>query len=169
VSTISTRIVSLSKIILPVKQIVYGLGIIIVVLLVFLMTTDAPSDEYLNKTGSIIFDNETILVEIVDTPELRNQGLSGREFLEKSAGMLFVFFESDRYGFWMKDMRFPIDIIWFDDEFVVVDVKENLSPESYPEIFKPKEQARFVLEVNAGVVSQQNIKLNDRANYTSSY
>jgi len=152
-----------------VKQIVCGLGIIIVVLLVFLVTTDAPSDEHLNKTGNIIFGNKTILVEIADTPELQNQGLSGREALAESSGMLFVFSESDRYGFWMKDMQFPIDIIWLDDVFVVVDLRENLPPESYPQIFKPKEQARFVLEVNAGVVRRQHIKLDDQVTYISSY
>jgi len=148
-----------------IKQIVYGLGVVIVVLLFLLITINPqPSDDDLTR-GKIIFNNIEFVVEIVDTPELRAQGLSFREALSPNAGMLFVFSESDKYGFWMKDMLFPIDIIWFDDEFVVVDVKENLAPESYPEVFKPRVPARFALEINISGISDNDIVIGKKAIY----
>ncbi len=90
------------------------------------------------------------LVEIADTEEKRTQGLSGREFLKGNEGMIFVFPESDYYGFWMKDMRFPIDIIWLDENFSVIGITEHVSPETFPNVFYPPEPVRFVLEVSAG-------------------
>ena len=148
-----------------IKQIVYGLGVVIVLLLLLLVTTNPQSDDNYLARGKIIFDDVEFVVEIVDTPRLRTRGLSLREVLLPSYGMLFVFSGSDKHGFWMKDMLFPIDIIWFDNEFVVVDVKENLSPDSYPPVFKPRVPARFALEINSGGISDNNIVIGKKATY----
>jgi uncharacterized membrane protein (UPF0127 family) len=78
-------------------------------------------------------------------------GLSGRSSLSESSAMLFVFdIESDRYCFWMKDMKFDIDILWLDSKKRIVDAKYAASPSSYPEEFCPKSAARYVLELPAG-------------------
>jgi uncharacterized membrane protein (UPF0127 family) len=69
---------------------------------------------------------------------------------EDDPGLLFVFDEPGLHGIWMKDMRFPIDILWLDDAFQVVDVRKNVAPDSYPTVFKPTKPARYVLEVTAG-------------------
>lgn len=87
------------------------------------------------------------------------RGLSGLTELSDGEGMLFVFDKSDKYGFWMKDMFFSIDILWIDEEGKVVHIKENATPESYPEVFKPDIPARFVLEVKAGFVKEEEIGL----------
>ena len=87
----------------------------------------------------------------------RALGLSGRESLE--GGMWFVFPEADYYSFWMKDMKFPIDIIWVSDDFEIVDIKENVSPDSFPETFRPKAKALFVLEVPAGFSKTHQIHI----------
>ena len=148
-----------------IKQIVYGLGVVIVALLFLLITINPQHvDDDLTR-GKIIFDDIEFIVEIVDTPGLRARGLSLREALSPNAGMLFVFSGSDKHGFWMKDMLFSIDIIWFDNEFVVVDVKENLSPESYPQVFKPRVPARFALEINIGGISDNEIVIGKKATY----
>ena len=55
-------------------------------------------------------------MDLADTPEKRFQGLSGREILEEGTGMLFVFQEERQHTFWMKDMRFPLDMIWITAE-----------------------------------------------------
>ena len=148
-----------------IKQIVYGLGVVIVVLLFLLITINTQSADDDLTRGKIVFNDIEFVVEIVDTLELRAQGLSFREVLSPNAGMLFVFSGSDKHGFWMKDMLFPIDIIWFDNEFVVVDVKENLSPESYPQVFKPRVPARFALEINIGGISDNEIVIGKKATY----
>jgi len=104
--------------------------------------------------GDVIFD-----VEIVDTPETRQQGLSDREGLAPKTGMLFVFQEPDFHGIWMKDMQFPIDIIWLDGELIVVDTAPNISPDSFPTIFYPSAPASYVLEVGAGVVERYGMRI----------
>ena len=68
--------------------------------------------------------------------------------------MLFVFEEDDKHGIWMKDMLFPLDVIWMDKEGNVVDYVENLQPclnLANCKTYFPKKEARYVLEINAGV------------------
>lgn len=104
-----------------------------------------------------------IEVEIADTPELRSGGLSARESLPSDQGMLFVFESSDFHSFYMRDMNFPIDIIWMDDDFQVIDISKNLPPESYPELFRPQVPSRYVLEVVAGFADSHQIEIGDQA------
>lgn len=85
--------------------------------------------------------------EIARTPEARSRGLSGREGLGENDGLLFIFEEPGYPGFWMKDMKFAIDIIWLDENLTVVDVTKNAAPDSYPQIFHPKSPAQYVLEI----------------------
>lgn len=95
-------------------------------------------------------DLPEFVFEIKDTPQGRQQGLSGRETVPANYGMLFVFDRKDKYGFWMKDMRVPIDIIWLSDTGAVIGVEENVSPDTYPSVFYPPQPVRFVLETKAG-------------------
>ena len=65
-----------------------------------------------NLSGSfVIINNHQIEVEIADTPERQRQGLSKRESLPENSCLLFIFLEKQYQVFWMKEMRFPIDII----------------------------------------------------------
>ncbi len=91
-----------------------------------------------------------ISVKIADTPALQGKGLSGTESLAAGEGMLFVFDTPDQYAFWMKDMNYPIDIIWISGDKRIVDIKTNADPASYPAAFKPTLPALYVLEVEAG-------------------
>ena len=103
----------------------------------------------------------TITVEKADTEAARERGLSGRASLAPDTGMLFVFEYSQIRGFWMKDMRFPIDIVWADETGKVVTIAENLSPDSYPQTFYPTSSALYVLEVPAGFVKAHGIAVGD--------
>lgn len=87
-----------------------------------------------------------IRVEIVDTPEKRVQGLSGRTSLEGVDGMLFIFDEPGYHEIWMKDMKFPIDIIWIDENLTVVSIDQNVSPDSYPQKYRPERPALYAIE-----------------------
>ena len=102
-----------------------------------------------------------IQLEIVDIPEKRAQGLSGREELASKQGMLFVFDTPEKAGIWMKDMNFSIDIIWFDEQKKVVYIKEHATPESFPEVFIPSILASFVLEVPTGFIKERGIEVGD--------
>ncbi|AKM80402.1 TPA: DUF192 domain-containing protein [Candidatus Saccharibacteria bacterium] len=108
----------------------------------------------------------TYQVQILSTPENRDKGLSGTEKLDKTEGRLFVFPESDKWSIWMKDMKFPIDIVWLDSEKRVVHLVKDAQPDSYPETrFTPKKVARFVLEFPAGSIERSNIQLSSKATF----
>ncbi|MCX6716418.1 MAG: DUF192 domain-containing protein [Candidatus Taylorbacteria bacterium] len=98
------------------------------------------------------------------TNEEEIQGLSGRDSLALNSGMLFYFDHDDFWKFWMKDMKFSIDIIWLDKDFRIIDIKNNATPLSYPELFTSKNVARYVLEVPAGFA--QNYLLKDGVAFT---
>lgn len=111
---------------------------------------------------NIVVGETSILVDVVDTAEERKRGLSGRRELPENNGMFFIFQESSTHGFWMKDMNFAIDIIWFNEYGEAVYFVENIKPETYPTIFASPEESRYVLEVPAGFVEREGIKLGDK-------
>jgi uncharacterized protein len=107
----------------------------------------------------VTIGDATINVDIADTPALRERGLSGRDSLEDGTGMLFVFENPGVYGFWMKDMNFPIDIVWINSDNEVVGVEENVSPSTYPQSLFPAEAIKYALELPAGYSARHGIKL----------
>lgn len=111
--------------------------------------------------SEVFIAGQSIRVDLVATEADRTRGLSGRTGLDRDQGMLFVFDVPAIYGFWMKDMLFPIDIIWISENGLVVDIKESAEPSSYPEIFSPKAPAKYVLEVNAGFSREFGLKIGD--------
>lgn len=145
------------------KKTLYSIILIIVVTLGILYVYNRESShsifsEYMRyEKETISFYNLEIPVYIADTPRVRTRGLSNKTYLKENKGMLFVFEKPDIYSFWMKDMNFPIDIIWIDADEKVVFIKENIGPETYPELFTPNQPALYVLEVNAGFARQNGI------------
>jgi len=109
----------------------------------------------------IYFGNSIIAVDLAKTSSELRKGFGGRENLLSDRGMLFIFGESDRHGIWMKNMKFAIDIIWLNDEFGVVDLRKNITPETFPEVFRPERDAKYVLEVASGVSDVLNVSVGD--------
>ncbi|HEX8946642.1 MAG TPA: DUF192 domain-containing protein, partial [Candidatus Paceibacterota bacterium] len=91
--------------------------------------------------------------EIATTTAAQERGLGGRASIPSDYGMLFVFTTPDRYGFWMKDMLVPIDIIWLSDTGMVLGVEDSVATSTYPHVFYAPEPVRYVLETRAGVAS----------------
>ena len=58
-------------------------------------------------------------IDIADDIEEMKQGLSGREALAENQGMLFIYKKKTPVSFWMKDMKFNIDLLWIDGDKVV--------------------------------------------------
>lgn len=90
-----------------------------------------------------------INVYIADTEKQRVDGLSGFKILPPNTGMLFVFPQVGKYSFWMKDMNFPLDIVWFDESMQIVDQVANAQPQDYPKTYIPQAAAKYVLEIPA--------------------
>jgi uncharacterized membrane protein (UPF0127 family) len=118
-----------------------------------------------NAKDIIMLGDQKIRIETVSTEAARMQGLSGRQRMAANEGMLFVFDNSDIHCFWMKDMYFNIDMIWFDENERVVTIKHNASPDSYPESFCPDKPAKYVLEVTAGVSKKAHLTPGTQINF----
>lgn len=103
--------------------------------------------------SSVAINNSRITVAVADSEEERTKGLSGSPQLKDGTGMLFIFDEPSYHGIWMKDMKYPIDIIWLDEDRKIIHIQEFATPDSYPErTFTPQVPAKYVLEVPVGSV-----------------
>ena len=122
----------------------------------------------INKIQYVKIAGKIIKVDLAVTAEEQKNGLSGRKELKENEGMLFVFNYINKHSFWMKDMNFPIDIIWIGDDLRVVFIKENALPESYPEAFIPDQDARYVLEVFPSFSEKNNLKVGQKVEFLSS-
>lgn len=119
-----------------------------------------------DKQYSMHIGDQDISLIVVNTNETRTMGLSGMESLPEDQAMLFVFNEPDKYGIWMKDMKFPIDIIWLDDQKKVVYIESDISPDTYPKVFTPEQESLYILETNTGFIEKNNIEVGKVLNFT---
>lgn len=124
-----------------------------------------PASGNFNGPAEAEISGSVFSVEVVDSGKERARGLSGRESLSEGSGMLFIFEDSAIHGFWMKGMKFPIDIIWISDG-KVVGWAENANPEPGVSDFDliryvPPRAIDMVLEVPAGTVAAKKIRIGD--------
>jgi len=112
------------------------------------------------KQSQVCFDNYCFDVEIAQTAIQRVKGLMFRKRLEKNQSMLFVFGEEKKYSFWMKNVLFPLDIIWLDANKKVVFVSYDNQPCNHSKCIaiKPNKNAKYVLEINGGLAEKIGIK-----------
>jgi uncharacterized membrane protein (UPF0127 family) len=89
-------------------------------------------------------------LEVAQTEQQQEKGLGDRNSMSTNHGMLFTYAKSGKYCYWMKGMRFPLDIIWLDAQKRVVKIEQNLSPKTYPEAYCPDTNAQYVIELNTG-------------------
>jgi len=102
-----------------------------------------------------------VQASIADTTETRTKGLSGTPYLPEGVVKLFVFDVSDRWGFWMKDMNYAIDIMWVDAAGEIIHIEENVAPSSFPKSYTPATPALYVIEASAGFVQQYEIAVGE--------
>lgn len=126
---------------------------------IFLASFGLFQEKRTPQSFSARLGGEALTLEVVDTELLRERGLSGRSVLAENQGMFFIFPKEDLHGFWMKDMRFPIDILWLDYAYRIVDVEEQVTPDSYPRVFRPQVKAHYAVELPAGFFSQYHLML----------
>ena len=128
----------------------------------FLGATNSPIEPVKDR-AIVTIAGAKLDVKVADTSETQTRGLSGRDFLADNEGMLFIFPESSYRQFWMKDMLIPIDIIWLDQNYRVIDILPSVSPETYPQTFAPPLPAKYVLETAGGWGQKHKIKAGDTA------
>ena len=141
---------------------------IIVIAIVFILKINkvvSPSENL--PTAEI--NGYVFNIDIADDLEEMKQGLSGREALAENQGMLFIYKKKIPVSFWMKDMKFNIDLLWIDGD-KVVGFAENMQapiPETsdydLPQ-YSSGQAIDKVLEIKEGKIDELNIKVGDIIN-----
>lgn len=127
---------------------------------------DSDRSEYGFQLGEVLLssDDDSVLVdvEIAETPEERAKGLMNRKSLPDDAGMLFVYFEPVRGGFWMKDTLIPLSIAFIDEEETIVQIIDMEPCAKEPcRIYEPDVDYVAALEVNQGAFGEWGIGVGD--------
>ena len=137
--------------------------------------TTAPPQTPEMVVGPVVAVGETsFLVELATTVAEQIQGLSGRSSLAPGSGMLFIYEQQSKLNFWMKDMHFPLDIVWIGVGCTVVDITRNAPPpapdQSTDQLprYSPGGPAQYVLEINAGETGSESIAPGDPVEFTGS-
>ena len=141
-----------------------AIGIIAVaVILIGAIASYAPAENKIAEKTAITFaDGTKITAEIADEPEEHETGLSNRDGLGTNDGMLFVFDYEDHWGFWMVDMRFPLDMVWVNSQNKIVYIQKNAQPcDEGCDTYVPTTAAKYVIEVNSGFANKHNMKIGD--------
>ena len=111
---------------------------------------------------------KVLQAEVMVSDEDRAMGLMFRPSLPLDRGMVFVFEATDFHGIWMKNCRFPIDIVWLDEERKVVHVAESVPPcraDPCP-VYSPLRRASYVVELNAGQARREKAVLGATVGFT---
>jgi hypothetical protein len=101
---------------------------------------------------------KVLQAEVMVNDEDRAMGLMFRPSLPIDRGMIFVFEAADFHAIWMKNCKFPIDIVWLDEAKTVVHVAESVPPckaDPCPS-YTPLRRAAYVIELNAGQARREN-------------
>ena len=118
------------------------------------------------QRGTVIIDkgNDTTLieVEVAQTPEQRARGLMGRRFLPEDQGMVFIFFEKTRGGFWMKNTLIPLSIAFFDKDGEILRILDMDPCREDPcKLYDPGVAYWGALEVNQGAFDRWGAEVGD--------
>lgn len=103
-------------------------------------------------TGKVIASR----VELADTFWRRFRGLMFRSKLQRGSAMLFSLPRPGRYSIHMFFVRFPIDLLYLDSRFVVVELRAGLKPWR---VHRPKAIANYLIELPAGTIARSNVKI----------
>lgn len=116
---------------------------------------------------TIEINGASLIAQVAADRAARIRGLSGREGLAGNEAVLFLFDSPDRYGLWMKEMKFPIDIFWIRNS-TVIDMEEHVPPplpgmsEASLPIYLPEAPADMALETRAEFAKDHKVRIGDK-------
>ena len=147
--------------------IIFGLMLILIAGVAFYQFNNAQQPQ-IKTTGKVTFGSHIFDVEVVKDSTNQQIGLTKYNSLKENQGMLFIFEQPGTYGFWMKNMKFPIDIIFIRND-TVVSIAQEVPPvekdAANPKIYQPIAPADRVLEISSGLVKKYNIKDGDKVKF----
>lgn len=148
------------------KRIIILLAVFIAAIFLFILLLNFGKQS--SKSRKISINNHILTIEIADNDNLRTKGLSGRIFLPKDSGMLFIYEKPGFYKFWMKEMQFPLDFIWIRDD-KIVDITENVPiPDKINRtlpLYTSQYPADKILEVDAGLIKSIGVRIGEKIKY----
>jgi uncharacterized membrane protein (UPF0127 family) len=121
---------------------------------------EATSSSNGYSQANVTVNGVVLVADISASNEQRTKGLSIKDSLAENEAMLFVFDNEGEHTFWMKDMKFPIDIIWIDADKTVVHIEHSLQPcrsDLLCPTYKPIEDSLYVLETVGGFAEKHGI------------
>lgn len=106
--------------------------------------------------------DQTITVEVADSDRNRQRGLMFRTKMADDHGMIFTFDEKDNHTFWMHNTCIPLDMLYIDDDGMIVGIEEN-TPTMSDDTFEVGCDSKYVLEVNAGWTRAHGVMAGQKA------
>ena len=109
--------------------------------------------------------SKTINVEVAITKAQINRGLMYRESLDQESGMLFINDQQEILKVWMKNTLIPLDIVFISQQGAIVGFINALQPcvQVPCEIYDSPEPAKYMLELNIGMILNKNLKIGGKA------
>ncbi len=119
----------------------------------------------------VLINQKEYLLNIAKTDEERSRGLAKFDTIKENEGMLFIFDVPGRYSFYMKGMKFNIDIIFLDQNKIVVDLYKNVKFQDYKnpydyETYKPNFNSKYTIELKEGEIEKNGVKLGDYIDFS---
>lgn len=128
----------------------------------------ATSSNFTFSSQEIRLDNVTLDVQVADTQARMEQGLQFSDPLPYNQGMLFVPSSPEVLPMWMPNMKFALDMIWFDSNGNVLHIEKNVPPCTFADLSKCPiynqngQPSKYALEVTSGFVDKYNITTNSK-------
>lgn len=151
------------------KKVILTIVLIIFVFSIFSLLNKRESNKLTIQTEKrdISFN-----IEFVKSPSNKATGLSKYNSIEDNYGMVFLNDSDTKISFWMKNMKFPIDIIFINSNNTIIDIHKNNQPCLYNAscpLITPTSNYRTVLEINSGLVDKYEIKVGDKVVYKTTF
>lgn len=138
--------------------------LILIIIFLFFIFFKSIINNDLKNISQICISGNCFDVEVMDTIQKRESGMMNKKDLASNRGMFFVFKKEGFYDFWMKDTLISLDIIWIDENYQIVNIKNNVQPckISQCEFFKSEKKAKYVLEIKGGLTEDLRFKVGDK-------
>lgn len=147
------------------KKIIWVIAVVIFISGAFFLFQRKNAGPRYSAAGNVLekirIGGSIVEAEVVSSEEKRALGLSGRDSMCGKCGMLFVFGSSGQRRFWMKDMKFDLDMLWILDGKVVYIARNVSHEQGTSAVVSAEEQADKVLELNAGASDRLGIRVGD--------
>jgi uncharacterized membrane protein (UPF0127 family) len=138
---------------------------LIVLVSITLMTAGCQTKQFSLSSLELEINGQELNLEVAKNTADELKGLSGRESLCENCGMIFIYHDYQVRNFWMKDMNFPLDIIWLKDGLVVgLNKNVPILTDGHVTRLKSPQVVNQVIEVKAGLIDKIGLKPGDKIN-----